>query len=98
MILVKRTSTFYVRVIYNPREGELPTLATVSLKSSVKTKDNQVHELTLVKSGDGLSFTVQGDTSNWALGCGAWDIRFSADGLKWFSQTYPIEVEPNITI
>jgi hypothetical protein len=98
MILVKRTSTFHVRVIYNPREGELPTLTNVALKSSVKTKDNQVHVLTLEKAGDGLSFTVQADTSTWALGCGAWDIRFSADGLKWFSQTYPIEVEPSVTI
>jgi hypothetical protein len=56
--------------------------------------------MTVALAVDGLSFstTYVGDTSNWSLGLGSWDIRFQFAGSPvTHSNIFRVKVEETIT-
>jgi hypothetical protein len=81
-VTLSQGNTFACSFVWTPGTTGPANLLTTALSSTVEDKCGNTYELTITKALDGLSFTVAyiGDTSNWALGLGRWDIKFVFPG------------------
>jgi hypothetical protein len=97
MIQVKRTATYAIRGVYTPRPGYPADLSGTTIACDVKLSDGQYKAVAVTLEPDNLTFTLRADTLYWTTGIGKSDIKFSANGVVWFTETFEVEVEPNIT-
>lgn len=96
-MIVRRPATFKRNCTYVPSQDEPATLAGVDVLCGIETSDDQYHPITVTVSGDNIHFTLHADTSNWSLGTAEMDIRFSTNGVVWFTQIIEVEVKRTIT-
>jgi hypothetical protein len=77
-----RGNTFACSFLWTPGATGPANLLATTITSTIEDKCGAQYETTVTKAGDGLSFTVAfvGDTSNWHLGLGRWDIKFVFSG------------------
>jgi hypothetical protein len=97
MIQIKRTATYAIRGVYTPRPGYPANLSGTTIACDVKLSDGQYKATSVTLEPDNLTFTLRADTLHWTTGIGKSDIKFSANGVVWFTETFEVEVEPNIT-
>lgn len=78
-VTISQGNTFACSFVWTPGPSGPANLLTTTLTSTLEDKCGNEYPLTVTKAGDGLSFTVSysGDTSNWAVGLGRWDIKFA---------------------
>jgi hypothetical protein len=78
-VTVSRGNTFACTFSWTPGTSGPANLLTTTLTSTFEDRQFNQYPLTVTKALDGLSFTVSyaGDTSNWAIGTGRWDIKFA---------------------
>ena len=81
-VTISQGNTFACTFVWTPGTTGPANLTATALSSSFEDKCGNVYDFTITKALDGLSFTVSyaGDTSNWALGLGRWDIKFVFPG------------------
>lgn len=81
-VTISRGNTFACTFTWTPGETGPADLLTTTLTSTFEDKQFNQYDMTVTKAVDGLSFTVaySGDTSNWAIGLGRWDIKFVFPG------------------
>lgn len=97
MILIKRTASYKLRGEYETRPGYPADLSGSTVTCDVLLSDGQYKAVAVAIDPDNLRFTLTADTQHWTLGVGQSDIRFSQNGLVWFTETFDIEVVKNIT-
>ena len=97
MIQVKRTATYKLRGEYETRPGYPANLSSSTVTCDVELSDGQYKSVAVDIDPDNLRFTLTADTQHWTLGVGQSDLRFTENGLVWFTETFDIEVVPNIT-
>lgn len=78
-VTISQGNTFACSFVWTPGPSGPANLLTTTLSSTFEDKCGNQYPLTVTKAVDGLSFTVSysGDTSNWAVGLGRWDIKFA---------------------
>ena len=78
-VTVSQGNTFACTFTWTPGVDGPANLLTTTLTSTFEDNNGASYPLTVTKAVDGLSFTVAytGDTTNWALGLGKWDIKFA---------------------
>lgn len=78
-VIISQGNSFACSFVWTPGPSGPANLLTTTLTSTLEDKCGNEYPLTVTKAGDGLSFTVSysGDTSNWAVGLGRWDIKFA---------------------
>jgi len=78
-VTVSQGNSFACTFTWTPGASGPANLLTTTLTSTFEDRDANLYPLTVTKAGDGLSFTVAytGDTSNWSIGLGRWDIKFA---------------------
>jgi hypothetical protein len=96
-MIVRRPATFVRNCTYAPSADEPATLAGVEVLCGIETSDKQYHPIEVTVSGDDIHFTLRAETANWSLGDAQMDIRFSTNGLVWFTQIIEVEVQRTIT-
>lgn len=81
-VTISKGNTFACTFTWTPGETGPADLLTTTLTSTFEDKQFNEYDMTVTKALDGLSFTVaySGDTSNWAIGLGRWDIKFVFPG------------------
>lgn len=94
-----RGNTFACTFVWTPGATGPANLLTTTLSSTLQDKCGNEYAMTVTKAGDGLSFTVQfaGDTSDWHLGLGRWDIRFAFPSGVSHSDVFRVNVVESIT-
>jgi hypothetical protein len=98
VIPYKRTSTFSASCTYTPESGGPTNLDGITITSDIRDANGRVYSCTVVKTSS-TTFTVSlSDTSGWSLGSAYWDIRFTQNGVIFFSDTVILSVSNNITI
>ena len=97
-ITFKRGTTFACNSTYTPGAGPT-TLAGVTVVSDIIDAGNGIYPLAVVVAGDNLSFTMTAETPSggWALGNARWDIKFSIDGVVFYSETLRINIIERVT-
>jgi hypothetical protein len=77
-VTVSQGNSFACTFTWTPGDAGPADLLTTTLSSTFIDRDGASYPLTVTTANDGLSFTVvySGDTANWALGTGRWDIKF----------------------
>jgi len=98
VITYKRASTFGATCTYTPESGGPPNLNGLTITSDIRDANGRIYSCTVTVTSP-TTFTVfYGDTSGWALGSAYWDIRFTNNGIIFFSDTVVLNVINNITI
>ena len=94
-----RGNTFAATFSWTPGETGPANLLTTTLSSTLQDKCGGEYAMTVTKAGDGLSFTVAyaGDTSDWHLGLGRWDIRFAFPSGVSHSDVFRVNVVESVT-
>lgn len=99
-VTISQGNSFACTFSWTPGTTGPADLLTTTLTSTFEDKCGTAYELTVDKAVDGLSFTVyyEGDTSDWALGLGRWDIKFvfSADSIS-RSEIFRVNVIDSVT-
>ena len=78
-VTISQGNTFACSFVWTPGPSGPANLLTTTLTSTFEDKCGQQYPLTVTKAVDGLSFTVSyaGDTADWHVGLGRWDIKFA---------------------
>lgn len=93
----KKGSTFGVEGIYTPEAGGPTDLTGVTIQSSVRDSRGNVYTLTVIIT-DSTHFSMSYDlTDGWSLGSAFWDLKFSQNGVVFYSDTVVINVLKNVT-
>jgi hypothetical protein len=81
-VTISQGNTFACSFVWTPGTTGPANLTTTTLSSTVEDKCGNAYEMTITKALDGLSFIVSypGDTANWSIGLGKWDIKFVFPG------------------
>lgn len=81
-VTISQGNTFACTFVWTPGTTGPANLTATTISSTVEDKCGNTYDLTVTKALDGLSFTCSypGDTANWALGLGKWDIKFVFPG------------------
>lgn len=97
-LTLKRGSTFAANATYTPTPSA-PNLGGISITSEVRTPFGQpVTTLTVVPAPDDLGFsTAPVSTASWPLGTLHWDLKFTRDGVVFYSETLAIEIQREVT-
>ena len=100
-VTVSRGNTFACTFTWTPGASGQANLLTTTLTSTFEDRALNQYPLTVTKAVDGLSFTVSyaGDTSNWAIGLGRWDIKFafSASSIS-RTEIFRVNVIESVTV
>jgi len=100
-VTVSRGNTFACTFTWTPGTSGPANLLTTTLTSTFEDRALNQYPLTVTKAVDGLSFTVSyaGDTSNWAIGLGRWDIKFafSASSIS-RTEIFRVNVIESVTV
>ena len=100
-VTVSQGNTFACTFTWTPGVDGPANLLTTTLTSSFEDRDGNVYPMTVTKAVDGLSFTVTytGDTSNWAIGLGKWDIKFAFSSTSISrSEIFRVNVIDSVTV
>lgn len=94
-----RGNTFACSFSWTPGPTGPANLLATTITSTLEDKCGGSYAMTVTKALDGLSFTVQfaGDTSDWHLGLGRWDIRFAFPSGVSHSDVFRVNVVESIT-
>jgi hypothetical protein len=95
-----RGNSFACSFSWNPGASGPANLLATTITSTIEDKCGNQYATTVTKAGDGLSFVVSypGDTSDWHLGLGRWDIKFVFPGsVISRSQIFRINVVEAVT-
>jgi len=78
-VTISQGNSFACVFSWTPGTSGPANLLTTTLTSTFEDRDGKSYDLTVVTAVDGLSFTVSypGDTADWAIGLGRWDIKFA---------------------
>ena len=98
--IFSRGDSFSCTWTWVPGAGEPANLLGTTITSTLRDHCGHEYDMTVSLAGDGLSFstTYVGDTSNWSLGLGSWDIRFQFAGSPvTHSNIFRVKVEETIT-
>lgn len=81
-VTISQGNSFAATFDWTPGASGPANLLTTTLTSTLEDRCGNSYALTIVKAGDGLSFTVSypGTTADWSLGLGRWDIKFAFPG------------------
>ena len=100
-VTVSRGNTLACTFTWTPGASGPANLLTTTLTSTFEDRALNQYPLTVTKAVDGLSFTVSyaGDTSNWAIGLGRWDIKFafSASSIS-RTEIFRVNVIESVTV
>jgi hypothetical protein len=98
-VTMKRGTTLAGTVDYTPGAGPANLLGT-TVTSDVQDSGGTIYHLTTTMSVDGLSFVLRydGSTADWNLGPGRWDIKFSTDGVVFYTETMRINIIDEVTL
>jgi hypothetical protein len=99
-LTLKRGSSFGATVRYTPDAAGPQTLHSVSIASQVRTPGGQLlADLSIALAQDGLSFnvTAPSGTAAWPLGIAHWDIKFTAGGSVFYTETLTLELTREVT-
>ena len=97
VIPYKRTSTFGASCEYVPEAGGPTNLDGITITSDIRDASGKLYTCTVVVTSS-TTFTVSlSDTSKWAIGSAYWDIRFSQNGVIFFTDTVVLSVCNNVT-
>lgn len=100
-VTISKGNTFACTFTWTPGATGPADLLTTTLSSTFEDKQFNQYEMTVTKAVDGLSFTVaySGDTSNWAIGLGRWDIKFVFPGSTVSrSEIFRVNVIDSVTV
>lgn len=100
-VTISRGNTFACTFTWTPGETGPSDLLTTTITSTFEDKQFNQYDMTVTKAVDGLSFTVaySGDTSNWAIGLGRWDIKFVFPGSTISrSEIFRVNVIDSVTV
>jgi hypothetical protein len=98
VITFKRATTFGASCTYTPEAGGPTNLDGVTVTSDIRDANRKVYTTTVTKTSP-TTFTVYyGDTSVWAVGTAYWDLKFSQNGIVFFSDTVLMDIINNVTI
>jgi hypothetical protein len=98
VITYKRASTFGATCTYTPESGGPANLDGLTITSDIRDANNRIYSCTVTVTSP-TTFTVfYGDTAGWALGSAYWDIRFTNNGIIFFSDTVILNVINNVTV
>ena len=100
-VTISKGNTFACTFTWTPGETGPADLLTTTLTSTFEDKQFNEYDMTVTKALDGLSFTVaySGDTSNWAIGLGRWDIKFVFPGSTVSrSEIFRVNVIDSVTV
>lgn len=77
-VQISQGNSFACVFTWTPGATGPANLLTTTLTSTFEDRAGKAYDLTVVKAVDGLSFTVSydGDTEDWTVGLGRWDIKF----------------------
>ena len=93
----KKGSSFGAEGVYTPETGGPTNLTGVTIESSIRDSRNNIYTLS-VTIIDSTHFALSYDlTDDWALGSAFWDLKFSKDGVVFYSDTVVINVLKNVT-
>ncbi len=95
-----RGNSFACSFVWTPGATGPANLLATTITSTIEDKCGNQYATTVTTAGDGLSFTVAfvGDTSDWGLGLGRWDIKFVFPGSTISrSQIFRINVVEAVT-
>jgi hypothetical protein len=98
--IFSRGDSFSCTWTWVPGAGEPANLLGTTITSTLRDHCGHEYDMTVALAVDGLSFstTYVGDTSNWSLGLGSWDIRFQFAGSPvTHSNIFRVKVEETIT-
>jgi hypothetical protein len=98
--IFSRGDSFSCTWTWVPGAGEPANLLGTTITSTLRDHCGNEYDMTVALAVDGLSFstTYVGDTSNWSLGLGSWDIRFQFAGSPvTHSNIFRVKVEETIT-
>jgi hypothetical protein len=78
-VTISQGNTFACSFVWTPGPSGPANLLTTTLTSTFEDKCGNQYPLTVTKALDGLSFIVSypGDTADWSVGLGRWDIKFA---------------------
>jgi len=78
-VTISQGNSFACSFVWTPGPSGPANLLTTTLTSTFEDKCGNQYPLTVTKALDGLSFTVSypGDTADWSVGLGRWDIKFA---------------------
>lgn len=78
-VTISQGNTFACSFVWTPGPSGPANLLTTTLTSTFEDKCGKQYPMTVTKALDGLSFTVSyaGDTADWSVGLGRWDIKFA---------------------
>jgi hypothetical protein len=95
----QRGNTFACNFAWTPGTTGPANLLTTTLSSVIQDRCGNEYALTIVKAGDGLSFTVSfaGSTADWELGQYSWDIKFVFPSGTSHSELFRVVVEDTVT-
>lgn len=95
---IGRGDTFSITFDWTPGPAGPANLIGATITSSFEDKCETAYDFAVAIAEDGLSFTVSyaGDTEDWALGLGNWDIKF-VFGSTVHSEMLRINVAETIT-
>lgn len=81
-VQISQGNSFACVFTWTPGATGPANLLSTTLTSTFRDRAGKHYELGVTKALDGLSFTVSyaGDTSDWMLGLGDWDIKFVFPG------------------
>ena len=81
-VSISQGNTFACTFTWTPGTSGPADLLDTTLSSTLEDKAGKSYDLTVTKAIDGLSFSVvyDGDTSDWYIGLGRWDIKFVFPG------------------
>ena len=99
-VTISRGNTFACTFTWTPGTTGPADLTTTTITSTFEDKQLNQYPMTVTKAVDGLSFTVNytGDTADWAIGLGRWDIKFafSASSIS-RSEIFRVNVIDSVT-
>lgn len=77
-VTISQGNSFACTFTWTPGATGPANLLTTTLTSTFEDRAGKTYPLTVTTAIDGLSFTVYypGDTADWELGLGKWDIKF----------------------
>lgn len=77
-VTISQGNTFACTFTWTPGATGPANLLTTTLTSTFEDRAGKTYPLDVTTAIDGLSFTVSypGDTADWTLGLGKWDIKF----------------------
>lgn len=100
-VTLSQGNSFACSFSWTPGTSGPANLLATTITSTVEDKCGNAYELTVTKAVDGLSFTVAypGDTSEWGIGLGRWDIKFVfPGGVISRTEVFRVQVIDSVTV